>query len=271
MLPIELQIKDLENIEKAIITIKQVSVTLAFVSLGIWVWVRAPGLDFTLPLVGGTARNLNVGYAVIFGPLLVSFFLVWQFLLRRRLALMVEALDYNKKHQEIKSLNSLQLLLSNFASYKIKYYFDIYWVGNKLLRSIFYFLIPVIVSLVCFFRLVEFIPMTINGEDVVVWDKKATAPAYKCTGLQKINPCEWEKTQHLKYWLFGVSWSGVQPTLMRKEIKSNKEKGGNFPYVYPYTVWLSILLFILNIWLALECYKLSSQPIRLHFDKLQPL
>lgn len=74
MLPIELQIKDLENIENAIKTITQVSVSLAFASLAIWVWVQAPGLDFALPLSGGSVSNINVGYAVIFGPFLVCFF-----------------------------------------------------------------------------------------------------------------------------------------------------------------------------------------------------
>lgn len=180
----------------------------------------------------------------------------------------MKALDYDEKHKEIKSLISLELLFSNFASYKIKYYFDFYWVANKILRSIFYFLIPAVVSLVCFFRLIDFVPMEINEKKIVIWDENATRPIYKCISGGKINPCEWGKIQRFKYLLFGVNWSGVQPTMMKKEIEINKEKGGNFPYVYPYTVWLSLIFIIFNSWLAFQCFKLSNQPITLHYEKL---
>lgn len=269
MLAIEFQIKEIERVEKALSTVTRVSVTLALVSLIVWLWIQAPGLNFTLPLGGGAVNNINVGYAVVFGPLIISFLSLWQFIVRRKLALLVAALDYDDQHQECRKLGSLPLLLGNFSHYKEKYYSDPYWVANWLLRNIFYFLIPGIVSIVCFFRLIDFIPMEVNGEKVVMWDKAANPARYKCDVEAKNNPCSWGKMQRIKYWLIGVNISGVQPTMMNRVVEQDKKKGGNFPYIYPYTVWINILLMIINIWLAIYCYKLSGEPFKMHNKKIQ--
>lgn len=265
MLPIELQVNDLERIEKTISTVVKISVTTVFVALTIGLWIQAPGLDFAFQIGGGSVHNINVGYAVIFGPLIICFLLIWQFTTRKKLLLLVESLDYFSNHQHLKRLESLPLMLGGFSKYKRKFYFDIYWVANKLLRNIFYFFIPSIVSIVCFFRLMSFIPMEVDGKEMVFWEQTANPARYNCVS-EYSNPCDWSKSQHIQYWLFGVSMSGVQPTLKNKDIETDKNRGASFPYIYPYTIWISIFLVITNCWLAHYCFKLSVEPLKKYYN-----
>lgn len=267
MLPIELQIKQLEKVEKTASTVSRVSITTALVSLVIWVWMQAPGLNFTLPIGGGSVNNINVGYAVIFGPIIVWAMLIWQFITRKKQILVIKSIGWCNESAELGKLDSLRLLISNYSIYKHKYYFDLYWIINRLFRNIFYFVTPGLVTLICFFRLIDFVPMEIGGSSAVIWDISSNPERYVCVESQPnnpYNPCDWDKWTRVKYWLFGVSMSGVQPTMMNKDVEEDKTKGGSFPYIYPYAVWLMALLIIVNALFSWQCFILSSQPIKLH-------
>ena len=264
MLPIELQVKELEKVEKSTLVVSRVSITTALVSLFIWMWMQAPGLNFTLPLGGGSVNNINVGYAVIFGPLVVWVMLIWQFIARKKQMLVIESISWRKESAELGKLDFLRLIISNYSSYKLKYYFDPYWIVNRLFRNIFYFFVPGLVTLISFFRLLDFVPMELGGSSAVIWDKSSNPERYVCVTSHPNNPCNWAKWNRVKYWLVDVNMSGVQPTMMNKDIEEDRNKGGRFPYVYPYTVWLMVLLIILNALFSWKCYVLSSQPIELH-------
>ncbi len=70
--------------------------------------------------------------------------------------------------------------------------------------------------------------MEMGEKPLVQWNETGKRERYSCVDGLETNPCSWTKGQRIKYWLFKVDLSGVQPTMMDKDVENHKEKGSVF-------------------------------------------
>ncbi|CCE97878.1 Hypothetical protein SFHH103_03386 [Sinorhizobium fredii HH103] len=214
--------RDLKRFDEATASFEKTALLLGFVNLFLAIWVRTSGLQINPgSAVGLGIAGFNVGYAIVFGPLIavVSLAVLISLLHRRgTLRNAVTGTSGNSAHLSPGD----KLALANYeapGSDRVSI-----WV-NRLWRGFWYFVIPPAAALVELLRYCDFVP----------------SESAKAGGF-------WDRIGSLFFTT--KSWE-IRPILPDHALEQASNLMASLPYVYaPLQSWIELGLVLLSFGLA---------------------
>jgi len=218
--------RDLKRFDDLTSSFEKTAALVGFVNLILAIWARAPGLQIgPSPAIGLSVGGLNVGYAIVFGPLIALLTTsVMTSLLRRRHLLRCAIVKKVAEGAESEGLSpGDDLALGDYSRAGMT------WVGlfaDRWWRVLWYFCIPPLAALIEVIRYCDFAP----------------SPPI-ASGF-------WDRVRVLFFSLDG--WS-VQPTLPTRALEGASNLVLDLPYIYsPVESWVEVGLLCLVVALAVR-------------------
>jgi hypothetical protein len=223
--------RDLKRFDDLTTRFETAGLVLGFVNLFLAVWARAPGLQMDPGSgTGLTLAGFNVGYAIVYGPV-VGFLTMLFFvsLLERRDAVRAQIIDLGAQSPEALSDGDRLAIGCPGGSITPLRKADIAW------RSIWYVFLPPATAVVTMLRYFDFVP-----------DESAKAWTF------------WGRAQYLLLETRG--WE-TRPILPDHALEAGKDLMGKLPYIYPPAAsWAEIALVIATAFMAARVWRLYAYP-----------
>ncbi len=221
--------RDLKRFDDLTTRFETAGLVLGFVNLFLAVWVRAPGLQMDPGSGTGLAlAGFNVGYAIIYGPMvafLTMLFLVS--LLERRDAVRTQILLLGKQAPEALSDGDRLAIGSPPTTRSPLRRADIAW------RAIWYVLLPPAAAAVTMLRYFDFVP-----------DEAAKA---------------WTFWGRARYLLLETRGWETRPILPDHALEAGKDLMAKLPYIYPPAAsWVEIGLLLATVFMAVRVWRLYA-------------
>lgn len=223
--------RDLKRFEDLTTRFETVGLVLGFVNLFLAVWVRAPGLQIDPSSgIGLTVVGFNVGYAIVYGPVVAFLSMLFSVsLLERRDAVRAQILRLGAQASEALSDGDRVAIGSPVGSNGPLRKADIAW------RAIWYvFLLPAAAA-VAMLRYLDFVP-----------DEAAKA---------------WTFWERVRYLLFETRGWETRPILPDHALEAGKDLMAKLPYIYPPVAsWIEFALVLATAFMAARVWRLYAYP-----------
>ena len=223
--------RDLKRFDDLTTRFETTGLVLGLVNLFLAVWVRAPSLQIDPGSgTGLSIAGFNVGYAIIYGPA-ISFFtmLFYVSLLERRDAIRTQILRLGVQLPEALSDGDRVAIGSPVGESSSLRKIDIAW------RTIWYVFLPPAAAAVTMLRYFDFVP-----------DETAKAWTF------------WGRAEYL---LFETKGWETKPILPDHALEVGKDLMANLPYIYPpLASWIEVALVLATVFLATRVWRLYAYP-----------
>lgn len=223
--------RDLKRFDDITTRFETAGLVLGFVNIFLAVWARAPGLQMNPGSgTGLTLVGFNVGYAIVYGPVIgfltTLFFLS---LLERRDAVRANILNLGTQSPEALSDGDRLAIGCPGGSNTPLRKADIAW------RAIWYVFLPPAAALVTMLRYFDFVP-----------DESAKAWTF------------WGRAQ---YHLLETKGWQTRPILPDHALEAGKDLMGQLPYIYsPVASWAEVALVLATAFMAARVWRLYAYP-----------
>jgi hypothetical protein len=212
--------RDVARFDDATSTFEKTALVLGFVNLLLAIWARAPALQINPgSAVGLSVAGFNVGYAIVYGPLIATLTLaVYASILFRR-DLLRRAILTDPK---VVLSPGDRLVLDGFQGTEGA---RTGRLADRGWRTLWYFVVPPAAAFILLLRFCDFVP---DG-------------AAKAWGF-------WGRVGFL---FFSSGGWERRPLLPAHSIEAQPDLMDQLPYIYaPLESWMELLLFVLACWLA---------------------
>jgi hypothetical protein len=223
--------RDLKRFDDLTTRFETVGLVLGFVNFFLAVWVRAPGLQMDPGSgIGLTVAGFNVGYAIVYGPVVALFSMLFSVsLLERRDAVREQILRLGAQAPEALSDGDRVAIGSPVGSNASLRKADIAW------RAIWYVFLPPAAAAMSMLRYFDFVP-----------DEAAK---------------EWSVWGRVRYLLLETRGWETRPILPDHALEAGKDSMARLPYIYPPAgSWIEIGLVLATAFMATRVWRLYVFP-----------